>query len=212
MKKTLRLLGLCFLVLLISGCAASGSVQGSSTNYQETKRMVIDLLKSDQGKQAIKDILNDPTVKEEIVMKQDFVKTTIENTLASDKGKAYWTTLIEDPSFSSKLAKTMQKQDETVLKSLMKDPTYQQLMTNILKSPDLEKNYLDLMKTPPFRKQMQQVVIDTMSSPLVATQLSDALKKAVQDVLKQQSQGQSGQSQGQSQSSKTQSGGGSSGG
>lgn len=196
MFRPLRLLVVGLLIIFASGCAAS-DVQGSSpTSYQETKKMVIDLLKSDEGKTAIKDILNDPSIKQEIVMKQDFVKSTIESTLASDKGKEYWTSLIEDTDFSNKLAKTMQKQDEKVLQQLMKDPTYQKNMMSILKSPDMEKNYLELMKTEPYRKQMKQVIIDTMSSPLFATQLSDALKKAVEDVIKKDAQQQKGKGQG----------------
>ncbi|WKB35968.1 spore germination lipoprotein GerD [Terrilactibacillus sp. S3-3] len=98
-----------------------------------------------------------------------------------------WRSLLSDPSFSKQLAKTMQKDNETILKKLMKDPEYQSMMMDILKAPNMEKQYLDLMKTQPYRKQMERVVQDTLTSPLFASQLSDAIDKAVKKQMKQES-------------------------
>lgn len=184
MSKIMSFLTMGLLLVLISGCAASGQQQSAQPDYQETKKMFIDMLKTDEGKKAIQDILKDQKTKEKIIMDNKLIKETITETLTSEKGKKYLQKLLSDPDFSNKLAKAMQKNNEEMLKSLMKDPTYQAMMMDILKAPNMESEYLNLMKTKPYREQMQKVIMDTVSSPLFATQLSDALKKAVQEEMK----------------------------
>ncbi|TCP24200.1 spore germination protein D [Scopulibacillus darangshiensis] len=182
MKKAIPFIIFSF-ILLLSGCS-SGQQQSGQPDYQETKKMFIDMLKTDEGKKAVQDIMKDEKVKEQIVLNNDFVKKTITDALTSDKGKKYLESLFSDPKFSNKVAKVMQKNNEKMLKSLMKDPEYQAMMMDIFKAPKMEKEYLDLMKTKPFREQMQKVIMDTISSPLFATQLEDAVKKAVKEEMK----------------------------
>ena len=187
------------LILTLSGCAAAPqSASGSSPDYAATKKMVIDMLKSDEGKQALKDTLSSDDFKKEIVIDNNLVKQTIIDTMTSSQGKAFWSQLISDPSFSTKLAKAMQAENKTLLQQLMKDPKYQESMMAILKSPNMETNYLDLMKTKPFRDQMQKTIIETVQNPLFATQL----EKALANVVKAEIQNESKSSSGGSSSSK----------
>ena len=58
-------------------------------DYEKTKKMVVDILKTDDGKKAIQDVLSDESVKSELIMNQDIIKKTVEETLASDKGKNF---------------------------------------------------------------------------------------------------------------------------
>jgi spore germination protein D len=193
MNRFLRSLTFFYLlVIVLSGCASPPSVSGSSTpDYSSTKKMVVDMLKSDEGKQALKDILKSPDFKNEMILNNDVVKQTIIETMTSQQGKQFWTTLVEDPTFSTKLAQAMQKENTTLLKQLMKDPTYQGSMMDILRSPDMEKNYLNLMKTKPFREQMQQAMIETMQSPLFTTQLEKVLAKVVKAEIQKEDQASS---------------------
>ena len=94
-------------ILILVGC--SGPPQGSTPDYQTTKKMVIDMLKSDDGKKAIHEILNEDNFKKQLIMNQDVVKKTITETLTSDKGKKFWESILKDPDFSKTLAKSMQK-------------------------------------------------------------------------------------------------------
>lgn len=173
-----------FLLLNTFACAAQPQqTSGSSPDYSSIKKMVVDMLKTDEGKQALKDTLQSEEFKKDLILDNSTVKQTIIDTMTSDKSKAFWTTLVEDPAFSAKLAKAMESENKTMLQQLMKDPTYQGSMMSILKSPEMEQNYLDLMETKPFRQQMQKTLIETMQSPLFATQLEDALKKVVQNEM-----------------------------
>lgn len=181
-----------FLLLNTFACAAQPQqTSGSNPDYSTIKKMVVDMLKTDEGKQALKDTLQSEEFKKELILDNSTVKQTIIDTMTSDKGKAFWTSLVEDPSFSTKLATTMEKQNKTILQQLMKDPTYQGSMMSILKTPEMEQNYLDLMETKPFREQIQKTLIETMQSPLFATQLEDTLKKVVQSELQKTSQSKS---------------------
>lgn len=181
------------LLLFSSSCAAPQASSGSSPDYTSTKKMVVDMLKSDEGKQALLDTLSTDAFKKELVINNNLVKQTIVETMTSNQGKAFWTSLVQDPSFSTKLAKAMESENKTLLQQLMKDPTYQNSMMDILKSPDMQKVYLDLMKTPPFRQQMQKTLVETMQNPLFATQLEDALKNVVKaEIQKTANQSQGG--------------------
>jgi spore germination protein D len=61
-------------------------------------------------------------------------------------------------------------------------------MMDILRSPEMEKDYLNLMKTKPFREQMQQAMIETMQSPLFTTQLEKVLAKVVKAEIQKEDQ------------------------
>ncbi|MFD2617420.1 spore germination lipoprotein GerD [Terrilactibacillus laevilacticus] len=173
-----------FAILNLSSCAAQP--KSDNTNYPETKRMVIDMLKTDEGKETIKEILKDNEVKKELVLDHAYVKDTIIQQLRTKQGQQYWSSLISDPEFAGKLAKTMQSENKDLLKKLMKDPSYQSMMMDVLKAPNMQNEYLDLMKTKKFRTQTQKVVAETLASPLFATQLSGAIEKAVKTQMKAQ--------------------------
>ncbi|MTT32726.1 spore gernimation protein GerD [Terrilactibacillus sp. BCM23-1] len=183
-KKVICFVFCLIAILNLSSCAAQP--KSDNTNYPETKRMVIDMLKTDEGKETIKDILKDNDVKKELVLDHAYVKDTIIQQFETKEGQQYWSTLISNPEFAGKLAKTMESKNEDLLKQLMKDPSYQSMMMDILKDPNMQNEYLDLMKTKKFRSQMQKVVADTLASPLFATQLSGAIEKAVKTQLKAQ--------------------------
>lgn len=190
-------IGFCFILIFSVGCSSGGSSdQGSTPDYQTTKKMVVDMLKSDDGEKAIRDILKEDSFKQQLLMNQDFVKDTIAKTLTSDSGKKFWQDLFSDPKFSTQLAKSMQANNKQLLKQLMKDPSYQSMMMDVLNAPKMQKEYLDLMHTQPFREEMQKTIIDTLSSPLFTEKLSNALSKTLTEQSKQ-GKGQGDQSSGQ---------------
>ena len=184
MKAFHKIFYLLLFLLLITGCSSQPLTQSNEPDYQTTKKMVIDMLKSDEGKKALQDIFSDEQFQTQLIMNQDFVKKTISDTLTSNKSKALWMQMIADPDFSNKLAQAMQKNNEHVLKKLMKDPAYQQSMMTILQAPTLQDQYLDLLATEPFRKQIQKEIIETMESPLFHTQMTQALESIIKKEMK----------------------------
>ncbi|KSU78485.1 spore germination protein D [Fictibacillus enclensis] len=205
MRKTWIPCLFCFLLLALSGCAQN-EAQGSSPqnmDYDATKKMLVDILKTDDGKKAITDVLSDEKMKEQLLLDQALIKQTIEKELLSPKGEKFWQQAFKDPKFAAAYAKSMKTEHEKLMKGLMKDPAYQQLMMNILKSPEMGKEVLDLSNSPQYRKEVKKIMMETFDSPLVRAQLSEMLQKAAHDEIDQsaskkgsQGQQQQGQQQG----------------
>jgi spore germination protein D len=193
-----------FLVIFIAGCAQNDA-GASQLDYDQTKKMVVDILKTDDGKKAIQEIMSDDQLKKELVMDQQVVSETIQKTLTSDEGAQFWKKSFEDPAFAESMAKSMEKQHEALLKRLMKDPEYRGMMVEVMKDPELHKEVEDLMKSNEYRKHIQKVMTETFESPLFQAKIQDLIIKAAGEVQsgKQEDQGGdesgSGESQGQEQ-------------
>ncbi|WP_052366521.1 spore germination lipoprotein GerD [Geomicrobium sp. JCM 19055] len=137
----------------------------SASDYDETKRMVADVIKTEEGKQALREVLTEEEFQTSLVMEQSFVQDTIHDTLTSEEGKAFWGQLIDDPKFGVKVADSMQTKNEEVLKRLMKDPDYQTMMMEVMHDPEMEQATLELMKSKEFREQIMTVIEESMQNP-----------------------------------------------
>ncbi|WP_349409153.1 spore germination lipoprotein GerD [Pseudalkalibacillus sp. SCS-8] len=168
--------------LYLQGCTPAAAEDKGS--YEETKKMLMDLLKTDDGKKAIKEVLTDEKIKQEIIMDQAFVKKTIEETLTSKKGQEFWKEMIKDPKAAEALAKGMKKQNEELLKKMMDDPDYRKKMIELMKDPEIEKDVMDLFTSQKYREQQKKVLMETFESPLMKAQIADMIKKAVQEEIK----------------------------
>lgn len=175
MSKAKTLLISCFLLLSVTACAPKD--QAADMDYDQTKKMVVDILKTDDGKKAIKELLNDDAMNEALVIDQDAIKSTIEKTLTSKKGADFWKNIFEDTEFSESFAKTLQSEHEKVIKKLMKDPDYQKMLMQIMQDPEMNKKYSELAKSQEFRSYLEEVITETLSSPLYKKQFEDELKK-----------------------------------
>ncbi|AGK51934.1 MAG: spore germination protein GerD [Bacillus sp. (in: firmicutes)] len=194
MLKVSKPLLLICLLSFIAGCSDTAT-QSGQVNYEETKKMVVDILKTDDGKKAIQEVMTDDKLKQQLVMDQTVVKDTIEQTLTSDKGVEFWKKAFSDPKFSEGMAKSMKTENQALLKDLMNDPEYRGMMIEVLKEPELQKEVTDILKTKDYRDQMQKIVSDTFESPLFKAKIQDLLIKAA-DEVKSGKQGSSGDSAG----------------
>ncbi|ATH94084.1 spore gernimation protein GerD [Bacillus glycinifermentans] len=183
MLKSAMLWISCFLFLSVTACAPKD--QAAEMDYDETKKMVVDILKTDDGKKAIQDVLNDDKMNQTLAMDEKTVKDTVEKTLTSKKGTEFWKSVFEDPKFASSFAKTMQNEHEAVLKKLMKDPDYQKMLMGVLQDPEMTKKYGELVKSREFRTHLKEVITETLSSPLYRKQFEDELKKAAAETAKE---------------------------
>ena len=197
MKKPFFLL-LLSAILFLSSCA--GTHPGKAEpDYEQTKKMVVDILKTDEGKKAIQGILTEQEMKQQLVMDQAVVKETIEKTLTSDKGLKFWKKAFKDPKFAESVAKSMKKENEDLLKGLMKDPEYQGMLMDILKDPAMQKEMAQALKSKEFREYLQEVVTETIESPLYKIKIQEMLLKAAED-MKNGKEGKSQKAQGGSSS------------
>ncbi|GAC91800.1 MULTISPECIES: spore germination lipoprotein GerD [Anoxybacillus] len=180
MNRTLLLLVFSY-VLMMTGCAQQEKTP-AQPDYDQTKKMVVDILKTDEGKKAIQEVMSDEKVKQQLVMDQQIVKKTIEETLTSEKGKGFWKKAFEDPKFAQSFAKSMQEEHEKLLKALMKDPEYQAMIVDIMQNPEMKKLIQTEMKNKDFRAHLQKVITETFNSPLFKAKIEDILIKAAEEM------------------------------
>jgi len=180
MKKYFSLLLPLLMVMIISACGQSES-GGNHLDYEQTKKMVVDILKTDDGKKAIKELMADDKMKQQLVMDQAIVSETIEKTLTSEKGSEFWKKSFEDPKFAESIAKSMKKENEQLIKDLMKDPEYRKMMVEILQDPELEKETSKILKSNEYREHLQKVIQETLDSPLYKAKIQDILLKAAEE-------------------------------
>ncbi|MDW4524939.1 spore germination lipoprotein GerD [Rossellomorea marisflavi] len=171
---------LSFLVLLsfflLTACGGGGAETGKM-DYEETKKMVVDILKTDDGKKAIKEIMSDEEMKSELILNEKVVTDTISKTLTSEKGVEFWKKAFEDPKFAETMASSMKDSNEKLLKELMKDPEYQGMMIDLFKDPSMQKDIIEALKSKEYREHLQQVIIETLQSPLFQSKIQEAKDK-----------------------------------
>jgi spore germination protein D len=171
----------CLVFFTIVACAPKEKSEG---DYETTKSMVVDILKTDEAKKALQEMLADEKTKQLLIMNADVVKETIQKTLTSEEGQKFWKEQFKDPKFVETFAKSIQEQNKKLLKDLMKDPGYREQMMEILQDPEMEKSFAKLLKSKEYRKHLQAVIIETLESPLYKTQLTEILTKVVEEVIK----------------------------
>ena len=201
------------IIFALTGCAAADQ-GGGQMDYDETKKMVVDILKTDEGKKAIEEVMADEKMRQNFVLDQQVVSESIAQTLNSESGAKFWTKTFEDPKFAEAFAKSMQKEHEELIKDLMKDPEYQDAMLQILQDPEMQKEYLKVIQSKEFRTHLQKVMSETFESPLFKAKLQAILLKGAEELQAGQSSDQGGQQQGGSEGGEesAQSGGGDGGG
>lgn len=184
MKRAIALILLLSASVLLVSCG--GSNNSANPSYQENKKMVLDMLKTDDGKKTVKELLEDKEMRTAFVFDEPVIKKTILDTFHSEQGKKLWSELIQDPGFADKLAKTMQQENEQLLKKMMKDPDYQGMMMDVLKAPQLQQEYLSLLRTKSFREQIKRDMQEMIASPAFKKVVTDT----IQEIMKKQSEKQ----------------------
>jgi spore germination protein D len=183
MNRMLALLA--FIMLIFSYGCAQGEAQGNGQgNYEETKKMLIDILKTDEGKEAIKEIVTDDELKASMVVEQSVVKETIEKSLTSEKAAEFWKKQFEDPKFAESFAKSIQKEHEELIKNLMKDPDYVNSLMETFQDPKMKEEILDVLRSQEYREEVKKVVTETFESPLFKAKIQDLLIKGAEEMQK----------------------------
>lgn len=172
-------------VLLLSAC--SSQEEEGQVDYKEVKQMVLDILQTDEGKKAIREILKDEQFKQELLLDEPLIRKTIQETLLQTDNKEKWQKLLMDPQFVKAYAKQLEEQNKKLIKDLMKDPEYQTAMMEILKDPEMEKQFLTLTKTKAFRQETMKVMKEALASPYFRLELLELLSQVAKE---NQSEGQ----------------------
>jgi spore germination protein D len=179
MRKVLVSLITFLSLLIITGCAPQQDTT-KEIDYDQTKKMVVDILKTDEGKKAIQDVMSDEQLRQELIMDQSVVTETIQSTLTSEKGAEFWKKNFEDPKFAETMAQSMQKQHEQLLKTLMNDPEYRAKLMEIIKDPELVEDLTNILKSNEYREHLKTVISETIESPLYQAKIQELLLKAAE--------------------------------
>ncbi|MCM3694447.1 spore germination lipoprotein GerD [Neobacillus niacini] len=193
-----RLMLLLLITMFLSSCASPEASGGEQIDYETTKKMVVDILKTDDGKKAIQEVMSDDKMKETLVMDQQVVADTIQQTLTSENATEFWKKTFSDPKFAKGVAKSMRTENEQLLKDLMKDPEYRGMMIEVFKEPEIQKEMADALKSKEYREHLQTVISETLESPLFKVKMQELLLKAAEEASKEgkkEEKGQEGEDQ-----------------
>ncbi|MGX6446218.1 spore germination lipoprotein GerD [Neobacillus sp. K501] len=180
MKGKIHML-LLLIIVFLSSCSPAESGSGGQVDYEETKKMVVDILKTDDGKKAIQEVMSDDKMKEKLVMDQQVVADTIQQTLTSEQATEFWKKTFNDTEFAKGVAKSMRSENEALLKALMNDPEYRGMMIEVFKEPEIQKEMADALKSKEYREHLQKVISETLESPLFKAKMEELLLKAAEE-------------------------------
>ncbi|MBT2758901.1 spore germination lipoprotein GerD [Mesobacillus foraminis] len=186
MYRAFRLLIPVLLLVSVAGCGTAPDTGAEEMDYDATKKMVVDILKTDDGKKAIQELMKEDGIKESLIMDQTVVSDTIEKTLVSKEGTAFWQESFKDPKFAQAMAKSMQAENEQLLKDLMKDPEYRAMMIEVMKDPELEKELMTTLKSKEYREHLQTVITETFDSPIFKAKMQDMIIQASEEIAAKQ--------------------------
>lgn len=203
--KRLRWVPTLLLVPLLVSCGG-GSYQagshGGGGNYKEVKSMVLDILKSEEGRKAVMQASRGQLVDDATRMKLmsteagTQIQMAVKEILTAQDQDKLLRQLMTDPKFAGDFAKAIQEQNKQIQKDLMKDPEYQKSVLEAMKNPDFEKQVLDLMKTAPYRQQTMAMIQEALQNPLYKAQLLELMNRAVQEQTIMPTQDGGGKQQG----------------
>lgn len=187
-----RLFTVIFFLIIATGCTEADTKQ--DMQYDQTKKMVIDILQTEDGKKALHDLLADEQMKQQLIMESDFIKKTITETLQSDESAVVWKQLFDDPAFVKNYAEALNEEQQALFKRLMHDATYQKQMIQLLQNPEIVEQTLNLMKSQQFREHLEETIQQTLDSPMFQARLQEMLQKEAQKESKKEEENNTEQS------------------
>ena len=193
--KERRLVLPLLITIVLTSCASPEASSGEQIDYEATKKMVVDILKTDDGKKAIQEVMSDDKMKETLVMDQKVVSDTIQQTLTSENATEFWKKTFSDEKFAKGIAKSMRTENEKLLKDLMKDPEYRGMMIEVFKEPEIQKEMADALKSKEYREHLQKVISETLESPLFKVKIQELLLKAAEETQKKEEGKEGGESE-----------------
>ncbi|WCN37671.1 spore germination lipoprotein GerD [Aneurinibacillus uraniidurans] len=194
------------LSLFTTGCGGGEKSSSTSGNYNETKQMVVDILKTKEAQKAIKEASGGSG--------KMSIQSTGDSKAMEGQLKSQTHDMMQDPKFAAALAKAMQDENKKLLKSLMKDPEYQKMMLGVMKDPEYQKMVIQSMHSPAYRQHTMTVMKEALQSPMFRMEMINLTQKAQEQLMKPETKGkeQKGGQQGGQQKGGGKSGGGGGGG
>ncbi|GFR39447.1 germination protein GerD [Insulibacter thermoxylanivorax] len=176
------------MILLLASCAAQQPSSGA--DYKEIKSMVIDILKTEEGKKAIEEAQKSSEQSSGAIMQMlsspqgQQIQMAVKEVLTDPKYPEYLKQMMTDPKFAGEFAKAVQEANKDIHKQLMTDPEYQSLLIDIMKQEDFKKIIMEVMKGKEYRQQTMTIMQEAIENPLFRLELMELLKKAMEEESK----------------------------
>ncbi len=172
-----------WLIIPFIGCmiflnSCSNGETNKELDYEQTKKMVVDILQTDEGKQTFREIITDDKMKQHLIMDSEDVKNAISDTLQSDKSKKMWKELFADPEFVTSFADSLNDEQQKLMKQLMNDATFQKQMMDLLKDPEMSKQTIQLLKSQQFKEHLEKTILETLNSPIFQAKMQNILQES----------------------------------
>src|SRR5699024_4447959 len=177
MKRAI-LLGL-FAIFILTGCLNETSSK-KELDYDQTKKMVVDILQTDEGKKVLHEIITDDKMKQHLIMDSDVVEQSIKDTFGSEESANMWKELFEDPSFVETYQKSMNDEQKELFKSLMHDAAFQNKMLDLLQNPEISNQMLIVLKGQQFREHLEETIQETLETPHFQSKIQHLLLEAAE--------------------------------
>lgn len=194
------LLSILIVFSFLTACSGNSN-QSQSPDYEATKKMVTDLMKSEDGKKAIVEVIAEDSAQQLYVIQDDTVKTAIEEALTSEKGKEFWTKMFTDHEFVKAFSEAMISQQEDVFKRLMADSSYQEKMLELFANPEFGEMIQTQLKNQQFKGHLEESIQQTLESPLFQATVAEIVVQHAKKIVGEEGGGESGQESEGSESS-----------
>lgn len=177
----------CF-ILFLSSCAAQQPSEGP--DYKEIKSMVVDILKTEEGKKAIEEAQKDSEQSSSQIMQMlsspegQQIQMAVKEVLTDPQYEEQLKKLMTDPKFAGDFAKAVQKENEQIHKKLMTDPEYQALLLDVMKNDDFKKMIMEVLKSKEYRQQTMTIMQEAIENPLFRVELMELMKKVMEEESK----------------------------
>ena len=171
----LRALWLLFFLVFLASC---NDAKTTTMSYDEVKKIMVDAIQTEDGKKAVRQLFEDKSFREMLVLDTEDVKTATQETLLSEEASAFWIKTFEDPKFKESFAKSMKKQQQDLMKDLMNDASYQEDLISFFNQPEMQKQLETILKGTTMRKEIEKTVMETIENPLLQTKWQELIKKS----------------------------------
>ena len=184
----IKILSISFFLIILGGCSPDNQQsQNQNFDYETTKKMVLDLLKSEEGAQTITDVIANEQTQETYVIHDDTVKTAVTENLTSDKGKEFWSKMFSDHEFVKKFTEAMVDQQEDIFKRLMADSSYQEQMLELFSNPEYAQLIQSQLKSQQFKGHLEESIQETLESPLFKATVSEIIIQHAKKIVSEDS-------------------------
>lgn len=167
-----------FLILTVLFLASCSDAKTTTLSYDEVKKIMVDAVQTEEGKKAIRQLFEEKSFRELLVLNTEEVKKATEDTLLSKEAEDFWKKTFEDPKFKESFAKGMKKQQEDLMKDLLKDASYQEDLIAFFNQPEMQKQLESILKGSKMKKEIEKSVMDTIENPLLQTKWQELIRKS----------------------------------